>query len=102
VVEEAAISPTCVPGTIVGSSSETLFAMSEDLETSKSSSHTFFVWSEWDCLYDSGLDEMQASIREDFGGIGMGHHREDLIKRLDHVLGQLDLGLEYFKQHSHD
>ena len=26
-------------------------------------------------------------------------HREDLIERLDHVLGQLDRGLEYFKQH---
>ena len=33
---------------------------------------------------------MQISIQEDFGGIGMGYHRVDLIKRLDHVLGQLN------------
>ena len=30
----------------------------------------------------------------------MGHHRGDLIQRLDYVLGQLDRGLKYFKQHS--
>ena len=43
---------------------------------------------------------MRISIREDFGSVGMGHHRADLIHRLDHVLAQLDLGLEYLKQHN--
>ena len=42
---------------------------------------------------------MRALIGEDFGGIGMGHHRADLIQRLDHVLGQLDRGLEYLRQY---
>ena len=60
-------------------------------------SYLLLVWSEWDT--PSGLDEMCTSIREDFCGIGMGHHRADLIKRLDHVLGQLDRGLEYLAQH---
>ena len=41
---------------------------------------------------------MCTSIREDLGGIGMGGHREVLIKRLDHVLGQLDSGLEHLRQ----
>ena len=45
------------------------------------------------------LDEMVASIREDFGGVGMRRHREDLTERLDHVLARLDLGLGYFKRH---
>ena len=30
----------------------------------------------------------------------MQRHREDLVKRLDHILEQLDRGLEYLWQHS--
>ena len=60
-------------------------------------SYLLLVWSEWDT--PDGFDEMCTSIREDFCGIGMGHHRADLIRRLDHVLGQLDRGLEYLAQH---
>jgi hypothetical protein len=60
-------------------------------------SYFLFIWSEWSQLSDVG--GMLVSIREDFGGIGMGHHRDDLIKRLDHVLGQLDRGLDYLEQH---
>ena len=29
----------------------------------------------------------------------MQHHREELVERLDYVLGQLDRGLYYFKRH---
>jgi len=56
-------------------------------------SYLLLVWSERDYLYPDGLDEMCISIREDFCGIKVGHHRTDLIKHLDHILGQLDLGL---------
>ena len=56
------------------------------------------VWSEWDDLEDSHFSKTQTSIVEDFGGIGMQHHRGDLITRLDHVLGQLDRGSDHFKQ----
>ena len=52
-------------------------------------SYLFLVWSEWNQIY-RGLAEMEVSIREDFEGIEMWRHREDLIRRLDHVLGQLD------------
>ena len=65
-------------------------------------SYFLLVWSEWDRLYYAGLDEMCTSILEDFGGIWMGQHRTDLIQRLDHVLGQLDRGLEYLTQHNPD
>ena len=41
---------------------------------------------------------MQISIQEVFVGIGVWRHREDLINRLDYVLGQLGLGLEYLQQ----
>lgn len=70
----------------------------EDPELFKS--YLALVWSEWYSLWDSGFDEMCASIPEDFGGIGMGHHRADLIQRLDYVLGRLDLGIDYLKQHN--
>ena len=61
-------------------------------------SYLLIVWSEWDYVYEDGLVEMRSSIREEFGGIGMGRHREVLVKRLDRVLGQLDRGLGYLKQ----
>jgi hypothetical protein len=63
-------------------------------------SYLLLVWSEWGRIYrDGGLAEMQISIREDFSGIGMGRHREDLIERLDYIFEQLDRGLGYFEQH---
>lgn len=74
-----------------------------DVETLKS--YLLLVWSEWDPIdseQSGGLAEMQTSIREDFGGIGMWCHREDLVKRLDHVLGQLDGGLEHLRMHRLD
>ena len=43
---------------------------------------------------------MRISIQEDFGGVGMGQHRADLLHHLDHVLAQLDRGLEYLEQHN--
>ena len=67
-----------------------------DIEILKS--YFLLVWSEWDWLYDSGIDEMKIAIGEDFGGIGMWCHREDLIERLDYVLGRLERGWEFLHQ----
>ena len=64
-----------------------------DIEVLKS--YFLLVWSEWDWRYDAGVDEMKIAISEDFGGIGMWCHREDLTKRLDYVLGQLEQGLGF-------
>ena len=70
-----------------------------DIEILKS--YFLFVWSEWYPIkypwQDGSLQEMLTSIQKDFSGIGMGHHRKELINRLDHILGQLDLGLEHLK-----
>ena len=82
-----------------------------DIETLKS--YMLLVWSEWDPLYSGkvrnysgqhyshpkSLHEMCTSIREDFSGIGMEHHQKDLLQHLDHILGQLDLGLKHLQQH---
>ena len=65
-----------------------------DIEIFKS--YLLLVWSEWE--YEP-QNWAERSIEEDFGGIGMWCHREDLIERLDHILGQLDRGFEYFTQH---
>lgn len=68
-----------------------------DLEILKS--YFLLVWSERNIISPEGLVNMRASLREDFGGIEMGCHREELIEQLDHVLAQLDPGSEYLKQH---
>lgn len=61
-------------------------------------SYMLLVWSERGYLGFLGLHEMCASIQEDFSGIGMGGHREDLLRHLDHVLSQLDLGLGHLRR----
>ena len=55
-------------------------------------SYLFLIWSRWGPIDDQsgGLAEMQMLIREDLYGVRMGCHREDLIKRLDVVLQELD------------
>jgi hypothetical protein len=68
-----------------------------DLDILKS--YLLLVLSEWDALYDSGFSEIQVSIAVDLGGIGMQHHRRDLIRRLDYIIGELNRGLEHFRQY---
>ena len=47
-------------------------------------SYLLLLWSQWYYRYRyEDFDEMQISIQEDFGGIGMGGHRGELIRRLD-------------------
>ena len=55
-------------------------------------SYLLLLWSERWPLRPNGLSEMQASVREDFSGIGMGDHRRDLNLMLDQFLEQLDNG----------
>jgi len=61
-----------------------------DIEILKS--YLLLIWSEWDESWPNGLYEMRASVREDFSGTGMGYYRQDLLRRLDYVLGWLGLG----------
>ena len=71
-----------------------------DIEILKS--YLLLVWSQWNPVHPGGLTEMSTLIREDFGGIGMQHHRGDLIKHLNLIIAgleqqsdslKLDLGL---------
>ena len=60
-------------------------------------SYLLIIWSEWDSdLF--GFEEMRTLIREDFGGIKMGHHRKELLQHLNRILGQLDRGLDYLQR----
>ena len=65
-------------------------------------SYLLLAWSEWDYLQYGSVDEIRSSMRMDFAGAGMSCHRADLLKRLDYVLGQLDRGLSYLRQHNPD
>ena len=98
---QPSLPPECL-GRSRGSSRDVLLQIRAlgDIEILKS--YLLLIWSEWDSIDDQqsgGLVEMTASIREDFGGIEMWRHRQDLIGRLDHVLGQLDKGLDHLHQH---
>ena len=95
---QPSLPPVC-PGRRFGTYSNNVKAVRELKDPELFKSYLVLVWSEWDTLWDSGFDEMRVSIPEDFGGIGMGHHRADLIQRLDYVLGQLDRGMCYITQH---
>ena len=90
--KQPSLPPTC-RGRSLGAGPHVLKAVwaLRDIEVFKS--YLVIVWSEWDT--PRGCDEMCTSIREDFSGIGMGHHRAELIRRLDYVLGQMDHRLEY-------
>ena len=64
-------------------------------------SYLLLTWSEWEPLSGPITNEMEISIREDLCRIGMWQQREDLIKRLDHILRQLGRGSEYLEPHGH-
>jgi len=69
-----------------------------DIELFKS--YLLLIWSGCDYLRYDSFDVMKNSIMEDFGGIGREGDRQDLAEQLDHVLGELDLGLEYLKRYN--
>ena len=57
-------------------------------------SYFLLVWGERWSPHKGIAEDMENSIVEVFGGVGMEHHRRDLIEWLDHILGQLDRKLE--------
>jgi len=61
-------------------------------------SYLLIAWSERNALSYTGFLEMCTSLREDFSGVGMGHHRVDLIQRLDQILGQVNQGVKHLQR----
>lgn len=68
-----------------------------DIEVLKS--YLFLVWSEWDDLRPGGSSEMNTSIRGCLSGVRMEEHRQDLLRRLDHILRELGMGLERLRRY---
>ena len=100
--KQPSLPPVCL-GRYYGTEQHVVEAVRRLKDTEVLKSYLLLTWSEWNTVWlGGGLNEMCASIREDFGGVGMGHHRAGLIKRLEHILGQLDQGLEYLNQHNLD
>ena len=97
----SSLPPNC-EGRKWGSYSRVVCRVQELRDAEILESYFLLVWSEWDSIRPDGFEEMCASIREDLGGIGVRHRREVLVKRLDHVLGQLDMGLEHLRQQNPD
>lgn len=64
-----------------------------DVETLKS--YLLLVLSEWDSPDFHGVS---VSFGEDFGGIGMWHHRKDILRSLNRILGQLEMGLDHLRR----
>ena len=98
---QPSLPPQC-PGRSRGSSGDVVRRVRSLRDIGILKSYLFLVWSEWDFIDSQkfgGLTEMQVSIREDFKGIEMWRHRQDLIERLDQVLRQLDGELDGFKQY---
>ena len=90
-------------GHVVGTGAETIKTVQglKDIEVLKSYFHV--IWSEWNTSIVFGdlkvLKNMDAILYKNFSGSGMDHHRADLIQRLDHILGELDQGLDHLQQH---
>ena len=61
-------------------------------------SYFLLVWSKWYYPHADILDEMEISIREKFGGVGMRGHRKDLVNGLEHILETLATELEHGNQ----
>lgn len=68
-----------------------------DIKTLKS--YLLLIWSEWGYPHLHSPDQMYTLIQEDFSGIEMFNHREDLLQHLNHILAQLNLGLDLLQQH---
>jgi len=57
-------------------------------------SYLLIAWSEERVLWNSGLEEMCAVLREDFGEVGMSRHRFDLLQRLNQTFWRFDHWLD--------
>ena len=62
-------------------------------------SYFLLLWSEWVFRGDSSTLQTQIFFREDFGGTGLEHNRQELIERLDRILEELNREAERFRKH---
>ena len=87
--------PPCCPGRRSGELQDVADHIRKLEEIEVLTSYFSLVWSEWETVPSWCL----SSVRKDFDGIGVWGNRQDLVERLDHILGQLCRGLRYLEQH---
>ena len=90
--------PVC-KGRTFGSFPQVVRTVRDLKDTEILNSYLLLVWSERDYPDAEGYLEMQDSIRRDFSGIELNSHRADLLQRLDHILAELDRGLQHSQQY---
>ena len=95
--KQPSLPPVC-EGRILGTRNHVIRKVQKLGDVDILTSFLLLVWSEWNPHIWRSCADMCTSIREDLAGTEMGHHREVLIERLEHVLGQLDRGSEYLTQ----
>ena len=59
-------------------------------------SYFVLIWTDRWIFRSAQTFDMEVSLREDFCGAEMAHHRKDLIERLDYILGQLTRRVETY------
>jgi len=88
--ERRSLPPVC-KGRRLGDNRDTVRTVREFNDIGILTSYLIMIWSEWKPLDGDGFAEMRTSVREDFDGVSSnGHHRAELIQRLDYILGELD------------
>ena len=90
--------PVCA-GRLYGSSTNTIKIVQGLGDVETLIAYLLLVWSEWEGLSHSAINEMCNLIGDNLSGIKMGYYRKELLQHLDHVLGQLELGLDHLQQH---
>ena len=83
--------PRCL-GLIFGTQDAVIQAIVELGDVGLVTSYLFVIWSEWNHAYSSRFLATTQSIKEELCGIGALGCHADLIRRLDYVVSQLDLG----------
>ena len=82
--------PSMYRGLLEGASANTVVYVRRRGDTDLLKSYFLLVWTDRSTLLSKNFREMERSLREDFGGNEMVHHRIDLIEQLDRVLERLD------------
>ena len=91
--------PRCL-GLIFGTQDAVIRAIVELGDVGLITSYLFVIWSKWNHAYSSRFLATTQLIKEELCGIGAVGCHADLIRRLDYVVSQLDLGWEYIRRRS--
>lgn len=82
--------PPVFHGLLAGGHADTVASIRRLQDIDLFKSYFLLVWTDKFKPHASAIHEMRSLISEKFGGSGMAGHREDLLKRLDCILEEVD------------